>query len=293
MAGVPIGLLAAGGIAAGAGAAQAITGGRKSEFDKRNEAQLDRLLQLQNQGRLGLTPQERAVREQQLVTPVQRAATETRQRSEAAQAAAGSLTGSDLSRLRTEATRAVGEGAQNAALTLQQEDIRKEQAQRAELAQRDTLAEQRRLDRRAAVFSGISQAAGGAGAIAGAVPETLRAAGLAGAPIRDTLALKRQFDEMDIPLDLQQELFRIPPHRMTRVLENALMGNIVGPEEAAMDRVLRLQAGERLRQTTGLDASLLGQLAEAVNPTGLDAIDFGGVPATPATGLDASMLRKL
>ena len=261
---LPLGLLAAGGVAAGIGAAQAITGGRKSEFDKRNEAELDRLLALQAQGRLGLTPQERAVREQQLVMPVQRAATEARQRSEAAQAAAGSLTGGDLSRLRTEATRAVGEGAQRAALEIERADIQKQQAQRAEMAQREAVAEQRRLDRRAAVYGGLAQAAGGVGQLAGAVPEVLRAAGLAGAPIRDTMALKQELDALGVPLDLQQEVMRIPPNRLPRVLNNALTGNITGPEEQAMVDVLGFSAAPAQTPSTGIDAQVLGQLAQVV-----------------------------
>ena len=97
------------------------------------------------------------------------------------------------------------------------------------MAQREAVAEQRRLDRRAAVYGGLAQAAGGVGQLAGAVPEVLRAAGLAGAPIRDIMALKQELDALNVPLDLQQEVMRIPPNRLSRVLRNALTGNIKGP----------------------------------------------------------------
>jgi len=271
---LPLGLLAAGGISAGIGAAQAITGGRKSEFDKRNEERLDEIARLQAQGRLGLSSQEKAVREQQLVDPVRQQAEQAQSRNEAVQAASGSLTGGDLSRLRTETQRSIGEGAQGAALAISQEDTAKKQSQLAERAQLEATQEQRRLDRRASVFGGLSQAAGAAGQIAGAVPEVLRAAGLAGAPISDTLAFKTKLNDMGVPPDLQAEVLRIPPNRLTRVLNNALQGNIQGPEEVAMLKILEASGQVAapapvnpggIAGSAGLDASLIQQLAGATS----------------------------
>lgn len=237
---IPIGLLAAGGLAAGTGLAQAIQGGRKTEFDKENEALLDELTGLRKQGALGLTEQERQLSTRSQLDPVRALASAAQSQQAAIQAASGNTSGASLAALREQQQRQVGGAAQQAALNVEAADLEARRAQEAEIAQRQAVAEQRRQDRVNNIFSGISQAAGAAGAVAGAIPEVGRIAGIAGAPIRDTGVLEQRLSELGAGPAATQAILRIPPDRLTTVLDNIVQGNLEGDLERSLLAALDL-----------------------------------------------------
>jgi len=232
---VPLGLIGAGVLSGGLGLAQGISGAIKTEEDKRREEELEKLLGLQKTGGLGLTGEERRLREQQLVTPVREVASQLQSRQEAAIGAGAGVSGAELSRLRQETGRTIAGAQQAAATQILEADIAKEQAQRAEIERRAADIEARKKERRASIFGGLSQAAAAAGEIAGAVPEAARAAGLAGAPIRDTEAFRSIMEEQGVPLASQEALLRIGPQKLTRILDNLQSGNIGSEEQELYD----------------------------------------------------------
>ena len=217
---IAAGLLAAQALSAGAGAAQAIAGSRKSKFDKRNDQELNRLLGLKERDQLGLSGAERSIAERGLLDPVRSASAATRRQSEAALSGSGA-SGAELSRLRQEQTGAIAQAGERAALALDQADQRKEAAQRQELAQREQIAESRRQERQASLFAGLGQAAGAAGQLAGGVPEVLRAAGLAGAPISDTSGLQDALASAGVTGESAQLIMRMNPRQLTRAMSDA------------------------------------------------------------------------
>lgn len=241
---MPLPLLAAGALVPLAvGAAQAVTGGLKSEFDRRNEEEAARLRKLQGLGEFGLTAQEERIAHQGLIQPVKAAAQYAQSRAEATQASAGNVSGAALSSLRQETSRGIGEAQQRAALTVQQQDVAKQRAQKAELAQREAASEAARKERRASVFEGLSQAAAAGGSLLGAVPEVTRAAGLAGAPIRDTTALADALNRAGVPAEDQLALLAMPSASLTRILDEAQRGILTSPEHQIMYRILQRGQG--------------------------------------------------
>jgi hypothetical protein len=220
MAVIPAGLLAAQGVTAAIGAGQTLAGARKSEFDKANEQRLNKLLGLEESGRMGLTGRERQLQERSLLSPVRRAAAETRRRAEALSGGMGG-SGADLARLREEETRAIAAGGERAALELARADARKEAAQRQEMAQRQAIQEQRRQERMASLFGGLAQGAGAVGAMAGGVPEVMRAAGLFGAAINDTSGLDARLDEFGVGEQGKQMVRRMDPKKLTSAVSDA------------------------------------------------------------------------
>jgi hypothetical protein len=220
MPGAPIGTAIGAGITGAAGLAQAISGATKTEADKQREERLRRLAALVEQNQLGLTGPQRQLAERQLLDPIRRGAQQSQTRAEQIAAASGAPSGAALSRLRTESARQIQEGAQTAAARIQAADIAREQAQLAEQAQLQAVQEARQRERRGAIFGGISQAAGAAGAVAGSVPELLRVSDIAGAPIRDVAGFQAALDRQGIPPAAQEIFLAMNPAQLTRTLKN-------------------------------------------------------------------------
>lgn len=249
MAAIPA--IIAGVTAAGIGIAQAASRAKKTKFEKKNLEEIERLQRLQQSGGLGLSPAEQRVREAQLISPVRAAAEAERTRSEQLLAAQGGTSGADISRLRQERTRAVGAAGQAANLALQQEDVQRRQGQIAELEQRRASASASQQARRAGVFGGLSQAAAGAGQVAGALPETFRAAGVAGAPIRDPSAFRAELQAQNISPETQAILLRIPSQNLTRTLQDSAAGSgrfFSAELQAALEREAATRGGTQANQ---------------------------------------------
>lgn len=238
-----VGIAAAAGIAAATAAITAAVRARKSALEKKHEEELDKLLQKQRTTGLGLTPQEQRLREQQLIAPVQQAAEAGRARGEAIGAATGQTSGADISRLRQEQARVIGTGAQRAQQAITTEDIASQRAGQAHIAALEAAVQEGKFRRQEAKLEAISEAGAAAGSIAGGSPETFRAAGLAGAPIRDQAALVQRLKEVGVDDEGIRIIQNIPPEQLSRVLNNVLEGNIAGPqEEALLHGLLRSQA---------------------------------------------------
>ena len=201
------GILAAQGIAAagtaGLGIAQAAQGVKASKRSRElNEEQLEELLALRKSGQLGLSGQQQRLAEQRLLTPLRTTAGESRQRLEAQAAATGNVAAGDIARQRRDADIALGRGSQAAATQIAAEDLAAKQVQEQELEQRIALEEAQKRDIVNQIFGAGAQAAGAAGAVAGGVPEVLRAtapfggAG-SGGEIVDTGKLARNLDAIE------------------------------------------------------------------------------------------------
>lgn len=173
--------LIAGGISAAAGAAGGIAPTlANNQLQKRNREKLDELLQREKQGKLGLTPAQQRILDQRLQSPVAAAAAEARSRAEQIQAAGGVQSGADLSRLRTEQTRQVATGAQQAALQVAMADEAARASQLDEIEQRSQMKAQMKADDIAQILGAVSQTAGTVGLAAGSVPGTFQLAQMFG-----------------------------------------------------------------------------------------------------------------
>ena len=163
--------------------------------------------------------------------------------------------GADLARLREEQTRAIGEAGERAALAIAQADARKEAAQRQEIAQREALAETRRQERQASLFGGLAQAAGAAGRLSGGVPEVMRAAGLAGAPIADTAELRTRLANLGVEGSAAEMILRMNPRALTRAVNDAEQYLATGERQYLTDESIDLiiAADEAKRQADILE----------------------------------------
>jgi len=166
---MPLPLLAIGAAAAGAaGLGQGVYGlVHKTEAEKRNRAQLEKLLELERGGRLGMSGAEQRLLYQQQHDPVRNYARQQRERYERYAAATGDQSGSELARLRQEQGRMVGQGATTAALNVAGADEARRQAQRQEIEGRTQAATQFKQDRVGAFFGGLTQAGAAVGELAG------------------------------------------------------------------------------------------------------------------------------
>ena len=221
---IPAALLAATGVAGALGIGQAIAGAKPTETDIANKKRLEELRRLQERGQLGLGGDEERLLGSRLTAPVQRAAGEAQRRAEAVQAAAGGTSAADLSRLRQEQSRTVSAGRRAAAEQVEAADIAARRAQEAEIEQRTAAVSQRQRDVRTAIFDPLIQTAGALGQVAGSPPETLRAASLFGAPVRDPNKLVPQLVGMGISPERAQELAdmeRRNPGSLTRLINQA------------------------------------------------------------------------
>jgi hypothetical protein len=172
---VPLPLLALAGIGtAGLGTVGGIWQSTANDAVQReNRQRLEQLRKLQAGGKLGLNPLEERQLQDTLVSPVQKAAAEGRLRAEQIAASTGSATAGDMSRLRTEQTRANGEAGQQAAIAVRAADQGKRKEQLAEIEQREQARATMKADDLQTVLSSLSQSAAAGGAIAGSPPGTL------------------------------------------------------------------------------------------------------------------------
>jgi uncharacterized phage infection (PIP) family protein YhgE len=161
------GLTAAGGLVGGLYQTTA-----NDKLQKRNRSRIEELQQLEEQGRLGLTPVEQRSLSNDLYAPMQQAAAAGRSRAEQLQAAAGAAgaSGADLSRIRQEQSQQLGQAANQVAGQVRGADAAKEQSQLQELEGRlQSQAEMKHSDIQSALGTFASSA--GAGAALAASPE--------------------------------------------------------------------------------------------------------------------------
>lgn len=165
--------------AAGVGLGQAAYNAFAPNSAARANRDALRLLQeRESQGALGLTAGEQRSLYSQLYDPARGYADQARQGYERVAAASGDQSGAQLAQLRREAGQRTGEAAGAAALGVSMADERARQRQQDEIRQRLAAQQAYRQDRASAVFSGLGQAAGAAGALAGSPPEVTRSMNL-------------------------------------------------------------------------------------------------------------------
>jgi hypothetical protein len=250
---ITLGLL---GTAAGAGVAQTIGGLIPSKFDKKNKAEIERLEAMKEGGRMGMTPAERQLMQQQQLNPVRSAAEAMQQRQEAFAAATGQASGAQVGEARRETQAAVGDAVQRAAQNIQQENIERRRAQEAELAQRQAVQEERRSAKVSGALGGIGQAAGAGAALAAAVPEVYNAQGAFGR--------RMQYQDLNAALegldpDTMAYMQSVGP-RGSRQLLNAALSGSMDKHAVALREHLRRTAVEQgvTRFVSQQDPSAIG-----------------------------------
>lgn len=177
-------LAANAGIAAGLQALQFGASFIDTPQDKRNEEQLAKLERLEEEGRLGLSGSERDQLNRELMDPVRALAGESRQRSEALQAASGnSQSAGALVRAGREERRDVQEAAQKAGVAIGRANLEKAAAQLDELESRvayESNREAQRIQQGTAIIEGmaplVGKAAAGQAQVRKATPDEIRAA---------------------------------------------------------------------------------------------------------------------
>lgn len=227
-----------------AGLIQGVTGAFRTKQEKENDEALAALEALKRKGLLGFSPEYERLRQQQLLDPFARAATTLQQSNEAALASKGQSTGAELSRIRQEATRAIGGASLAGSEQLASENLQKVGDQRFEIEARKDVQAQGAARRRTSLFEGLAQAAGSQGQLAGSVPEVQRIAGVAGAPIRKPEALDEALSDRGVSPELRARLLQMDVAKLTRVAAN-LEAGIIGPEEEEMLAILADEAAGR------------------------------------------------
>ena len=131
----------------------------KNPAQRRNRQELERLLELERNGRLGLSGAEQRLMYQAATEPVRSYAAQQRQSYERMAATSGDQSGAELARLRQEQGRMTGRAAQDASLSIVAANEQKRQQQRQEIDQRTNAATRYSADRAQQVFGGIGQMA--------------------------------------------------------------------------------------------------------------------------------------
>jgi hypothetical protein len=147
-----------------------------NRLQKRNNARIAALEDLERRGALGLTPVQQRQLSNQLLAPMQAQAAEQRTRSEQLAGAMGAsgASGADLATLRTEQARQGGAAANQVAAQVRAADEAKAQGQRQELEARlQSQAEMKQNDIETALRT-IAQSAGAGGALAASPESALR-----------------------------------------------------------------------------------------------------------------------
>lgn len=140
---------------------------------KLNIEKLDELLQLQKSGGLGLTGAQQRNMALQQVTPIRKEATAARSRQEQLLAStAGTVSGTDLSQMRQESSKLIGNAAAQAAAQIAAANEAKKLQQEAEIEGRTALKGALRQDDWNAILGGVAQLAGPIGLAAGGPPGT-------------------------------------------------------------------------------------------------------------------------
>jgi hypothetical protein len=101
-----------------------------------NKEQLNKLMELQKKGQLGLTGQERRTVHQGVFAPAAQAAMQARTRAEQLGAAGGQTGGADLSRLQQQQAQQGAMAQQQASQIVNAANLQKQQQQRQEIEQR-------------------------------------------------------------------------------------------------------------------------------------------------------------
>lgn len=166
---MPLPLLAIGAAAAGAaGLGQAVySAAAGNPAQRRNRQQLERLLEQERAGNLGLSATRQRLMYQQQTDPVRNYAMQQRQNYERVAAATGDQSGGDLARLRQEQGRMIGRASQDAALNVAAADEQRRQQQRAEIDQRTAARTAYNQQRAAQTFGGVAQMGAAVGQLAG------------------------------------------------------------------------------------------------------------------------------
>ena len=168
-----VGSLIGSGIAATGGLAQTIYAlAAPNPAAKRNRQQLERLLALERQGKLGLSGTQERLMYQRQMDPVRNYAMQQRQNYERMAAASGDQSGAQLARLRQEQGRMVGGAAQSAGLNVAAANEQRRQEQKQEIEARVQAKTQFSADRAAQTFAGVEQMAGAFGRASGSPPNT-------------------------------------------------------------------------------------------------------------------------
>jgi hypothetical protein len=174
-----------------------------------NRQKLEELNKLQASGGLGLTGVQQRAMAQGMVAPVQRQATEARQRSEQFQAAQGA-TGGQLAAGQMQQAELVGDAVAQAAQQVAMANEQKKQAQLQEIEARTAAKAGMRADDLSAVMGGVSDVSAALGTAAGAPPGTFQLGPMFGGQYKDLL-----FDESE--LDLIEELAKKDPAAIARI----------------------------------------------------------------------------
>lgn len=176
---VTLALLIGGGLGAVQGIGSSMANNQQQKY---NREQLDELMKLQASGGLGLTPDEQRLMDQQLMNPVQAAASQMQTAQQQALAASnGGASGAQLARLRQEQARTITGAQQQAASQILAADQARALQQKNEIEARQAAKAAYKQDDFNAILGGLSQLAGPIGMLAGAPPGTATASGKVGA----------------------------------------------------------------------------------------------------------------
>lgn len=168
--------------------ATSVLGGIPTQYDKYNKAEREKLENLKRTGQLGLTDAQYQARARDRLAPVRAAGTQIAEQQAAAMATAGQLGGRDLSAMRRDSQRILGEANMKVQSDLDAEKEAAAAAQQNELDARTKYQSDASRGRLQSVLGGLASVAKTAGSAAGAAPGTFTAFGLGGTRPVDPLA---------------------------------------------------------------------------------------------------------
>jgi hypothetical protein len=219
-----------GGAAAALGSGAQIVGAlKKTDLEKQQEERLNKLAAMDRMGALGLTGQEKALRERELLTPGRIQATQLQSRNEALAAATGLSDAQQLASMQEGTQRVVADQAQQGANAIVREDSQRELQQRGEIAALQGSLQQQKDARKAALYQGIAGAVGAVGALA-AVPTATKGAKAAkgGNPIGE---LTDAMDKMGFTPEESAKFAAMTPEQIKQIMASIGDGTYGGKAE--------------------------------------------------------------
>jgi hypothetical protein len=219
-----------GGAAAALGSGAQIVGAlKKTDLEKQQEERLNKLAAMDRMGALGLTGQEKALRERELLTPGRIQATQLQSRNEALAAATGLSDAQQLASMQEGTQRVVADQAQQGANAIVREDSQRELQQRGEIAALQGSLQQQKDARKAALYQGIAGAVGAVGALA-AVPTATKGAKAVkgGNPIGE---LTDAMDKMGFTPEESAKFAAMTPEQIKQIMASIGDGTYGGKAE--------------------------------------------------------------
>ena len=241
---LPLAMLIPAAISAAAGTAKLASDAHKTKYEKEQQAEKERLETLRSAGQLGLTDEQRQRRSRDLMAPLRAAeATAATDQARLLANAGGSVSAGDIARQQAASRAELGQAGMQVGSYLDKASEAKAAAQNNKIAAIGANLAESKAQRKNNMFNDISQMAGAAGQLAGAVPGAYKmATPFGGARFNPRATVDQLTRGAGVPDDLSRQVAEmLSQPGADAVVQAAILGDTTDPR-AKILRSLMVEA---------------------------------------------------